>query len=119
MTLRLLFMAAVLASTLRSPQNKSSLFAERQAALRSIMAVNVAQVQYFSQFGHYAGSLAKLELGTYLAGGERAGYKFALSLTPAGYQFTAIPTRPCHQDPRVFSSDQSMLIRQDGSPLGR
>jgi type IV pilus assembly protein PilA len=110
-------MAAICASTLRSPQNKSGRFAERLAALRSIRELNVAQVQYFSQFGRYASSLAEWGPGADLPGGEKHGYQFALSLTPAGYQVTATPVGPGHRDRRVFSSDQSLVVRHDGSPL--
>lgn len=111
---RYLLLAAVFANPLHSPQNKNVRFAD---ALRSIMEMNVAQVQHFSRFGRYAASLAELAPAADLARDEKRGYRFGLSLTPAGYRITAIPTGPGHGDRRVLSSDQSLVIRQDGTPL--
>jgi type IV pilus assembly protein PilA len=85
---------------------KSRMYAQEQAALKNLQTLNTAQVQYYSQFGRYARSLAELGppasgddnaaaanlVPADLAAGERHGYKFTLAGTPQNYSIQAVPT---------------------------
>lgn len=89
-------------------------YAEESQAVKAIQILNTAQVQYNSKFARYARSLTELGpsaanlIPADLAAGQKYGYKFTLTGTPAGYAITAVPvsTRT-----RSFRSDQSLAIR--------
>jgi type IV pilus assembly protein PilA len=97
------------------------------AALRAIQTLNTAQVQYNSQFGRFAQSLAELgppASGTAnasaadlisgdLATGEKQGYRFTLTGTPRSYTITAVPTAFGSTGSRTFFSDESLVIREN------
>jgi len=91
-------------------------------ALKSIQILNTAQVQYNSQFGRYARSLSELGpraadlISPDLASGERQGYKFIVSGTPAGYTISAVPAVFGSTGSRTFYSDQSLVIRENYGP---
>ena len=76
------------------------------------------QVQYNSQYGRYATSLA--ELGDLIDGklvaGEKSGYKFSLTSNQGGYAVSAVPIFYGTSGRRSFYSDQSMLIRYNERP---
>jgi len=87
--------------------------------LRAINAIDTAQVQYYSEFGHYAASLEELgpaASGTGgliqpdLARGEKGGYHFTLTSTPAGYAISAVGRT------RSYLSDQTMKIHVHVGP---
>src|ERR1035441_4597617 len=77
---------------------RSRMYAQETAALKALQTLNTAQVQYNSQFGRYARSLAELRAPASnrilpdLASGEKQGYKFPLAETPEGYSIQAAPT---------------------------
>jgi hypothetical protein len=98
---------------------KSRRYAQETAALRNLQIVNTAQVQYNSQFGRYARSLAELGpsasnlISTDLAGGEKQGYRFTLLETPQGYTIQAVPVAFGATGSRTFYGDQSLILREN------
>ena len=76
-----------------SRMQNASRFAKETAALASIRTIHTAQVQYYSQYGRFATSLAELGppasgapsaaaadlIPADLAGGERHGYRFTMT----------------------------------------
>jgi hypothetical protein len=99
---------------------ESRLHANETAALAAVRTVHVVQVQYFSQFGHYAGSLQELEkaglLAASLATGVKNGYHFQLAATQSGYTITAAPNAINESGRRSFYSDQTKVIHQHDGP---
>jgi hypothetical protein len=89
---------------------KPLMYAPEIAALKNLQIVNTAQVQFNSQFGRFAKSLA--ELGS-SASGEKFGYKFTLAGTPTGYTVSAVPSAFGSTGSRTFYSDQSLVIREN------
>jgi len=71
----------------------SRMHANETAAIAAIRTIHTVQVQYFSQFNHFAGSLQELEkaglLDARLATGVKNGYRFELAATGSGYTITA------------------------------
>jgi hypothetical protein len=89
---------------------KSRRYARETAALKALQSLNTAQVQYNSQHGRYARSLA--ELGP-SAAGETHGYKFTLTATPQGYNIQAVPLDFGTTGVRSFYTDQSLCLREN------
>ena len=100
-----------------------------QSAVRGVRTIHTAQVQYYSQFHHYATSLSDLGppatrgasasaaglIGADLASGKWRGYIFRVTGSESGYVVEAIPairTGFSH----TFYSDQTMVIHQDSGP---
>jgi type IV pilus assembly protein PilA len=114
--------------TLAVPKyNKTQMFMRETAAIKAIQTIHQMEVQYQSQYGRYAASLAELGppasgapspasadlIGTDLAQGEKQGYKFTLNGNQAGYTINANPVSFGSSGSRTFFSDQSMVIRQN------
>lgn len=111
--------------------SKSRMNAQEMAAIREVQTINQAQVQYQSQFGHFATSLNQLgppaSAGTAegpdaaglipgsLAGGSASGYNFTVTQTPQGYAVSAVPKQFGSTGRRTFYSDQSGITRQNWS----
>lgn len=97
-------------------------YAPETAAFKAIQTLNTAQVQYNSQFERYARSLAELGpsganlISADLAAGEKQGYKFTLTGTPAGYTIAAAPSAFRSTGSRTLYSDQSLVIRENYGP---
>lgn len=99
------------------------------AAITEIRSIHTAQTQYLSQFGKFAATLAELGppasggagpeaaglLPGSLASGEKDGYLFTLTLTPAGYNINANPKIYNTTGRRTFFSDQSMTVHENWS----
>jgi len=81
-------------------------------AIAAVRTIHTAQTLYFSQYGHYAGSLRELALwlSDDLVNGAEGGYRFTLTGTENGYTVSAIPAA-LHAGRRCFYSDQSMGLR--------
>jgi prepilin-type N-terminal cleavage/methylation domain-containing protein len=110
-----------------APKFKQALTLSQQtAAIAAIRTLHTAQVQYFSQYGRYAASLAELgpptsgaagpggaELidGT-LASGSKSGHKFTMTGNASGYTISVVP-EAVNVGSRTFYSDQSMVVRQN------
>ena len=109
---------------------RSRMYAQETAALKALQTLNTAQVQYNSQFGRYARSLAELGppasgvdnasaanlIPADLAAGERHGHKFTLTGTPQGYSIQGAPTVFGSTGSRTFYTDQSLILRENYGP---
>lgn len=108
-----------------APRYKQSMrLAHETAAIAAIQTLNSMQVQYYSQFGRYATSLAELGppqsgaagasaadlIDGSLAAGSKSGYKFTLSANQSGYTVNASPEVFNTSGARTFFSDQNMTI---------
>ena len=107
--------------------NKTQMFMKETAAIKAIQTIHQMEVQYQSQYGRYATSLAELGppasgapspasadlIGNDLAQGEKQGYKFTLTGNQAGYVINANPVSFGSSGSRTFFSDQTMVIRQN------
>jgi type IV pilus assembly protein PilA len=106
-------------------------FTRETAAIKAIQTIHQMEVQYQSQYGRYAVSLAELGppqtggaptpasadlISTDLAGGEKQGYKFSVTGTQGGYTVNANPANYPTSGSRTFFSDQSMVIRENYGP---
>ena len=84
--------------------------------MQAIRTIQTAEVQYFSQYGHYAASLRDLG-GRYLAGdlagGEKGGYRFRLEDRSGSYAIHAEPIKFGVHGSRTFYSDDSMIIHEN------
>jgi type IV pilus assembly protein PilA len=110
--------------------NNATRYAHETAALKAIQTINTMQVQYNSQYGRYATSLAELGppasgaatasaadlIDSNLAAGEKSGYKFTVTGNQAGYQISAVPVAYGNTGSRTFYSDQSLVVRVNDGP---
>jgi len=95
---------------------------------KEMQTVATAQVQYHSQFGHYAPSLAALGpparggvdrpdaahlIPASLASGEKNGYTYVLAVTSAGYTLNANPKVFGASGRRTFYLDQDGIVHQN------
>jgi len=106
---------------------KTQIFVRETAAIAAIQTIHKMEVQYQSQYGRYATSLAELGppasgapspaaadlIGNDLANGINKGYKFTLTGTQGGYVIQANPVNFGNDGNRTFYSDQSMVIRNN------
>jgi len=107
--------------------NKTQMFMRETAAIKAIQTLHQMEVQYQSQYGRYATSMAELGppasgapspaaadlIGNDLAQGEKQGYKFTLTGNQAGYVVNANPVSFGSSGSRTFFSDQTMVIHQN------
>ena len=110
--------------------NKTQMFMRDTAAIKAIQTIHQMEVQYQSQYGRYATSLAELGppqsgapgpaaadlIGNDLAQGEKQGFKFTLTGTPGGYVINANPVNFGSSGSQTFYSDQTMVIRHNYGP---
>ncbi|HJT88227.1 MAG TPA: prepilin-type N-terminal cleavage/methylation domain-containing protein [Bryobacteraceae bacterium] len=106
---------------------RARMYSQETAAIAAIRTLHTAQVQYNSQYGRYATSLAELGpptsgaagpasadlIGNDLAGGLKSGYKFTLTGSPGGYAINAVPEVFGSSGSRTFYSDQSMVVHEN------
>jgi type IV pilus assembly protein PilA len=104
------------------------MYTPETAALNASQTRNAAQAQYHTQFGRFARSLSELGppagapdnasaanlISADLAAGDKQGYKFTLTITPAGHTITAAPSTFCGS--RTFYADQSLVVRKNVGP---
>ena len=107
--------------------NVAQMSSRELAVQQEIRTINTAQVQYQSQFGNFATTLAQLGppasgapgaaaadlIPGSLASGEKDQYTFVLTATPGGYTINANPKVYNSTGRRTFFSDQNMTIRQN------
>jgi prepilin-type N-terminal cleavage/methylation domain-containing protein len=109
--------------------SKSRMHAQEMSAIAEIQTINQAEVQYQSQFGQFATSLAQLGPPTTagaaegpnaaglipasLASGSASGYNFTLAAAPGGYSITAVPKTFGSTGRRTFYSDQTGIKREN------
>jgi type IV pilus assembly protein PilA len=110
--------------------NNATRYAHETAAIKAIQTIHTMQVQYNSQYGHYATSLTELGppatgnataasadlIDGGLASGEKSGYKFTMTGNQGGYVINASPVAYGNTGSRTFFSDQSMTIRENDGP---
>ena len=110
--------------------NKAKQFANETGAIQAVRNINAVQVQYYSQYGRYATSLAELGppqsgaaspaaadlIDAVYAAGEKSGYKLSVSANQSGYTVNASPLIYGTTGTRTLFSDQTMVIRvNDGA----
>src|ERR1700687_2856187 len=96
--------------------------------IREVQTVGQGQTQYLSQFGNYAASLRALGppanggaegpqaahlIPASLASGEKDGYLFTMTVTPAGYSVNANPKVFGSTARRTFYLDQDGIVHQN------
>src|SRR3954464_13732504 len=110
--------------------NRTQMYMRETAAVKAIQTIHQMEVQYQSQFGRYAASLAELGppqsgqpgpasadlIGRDLSEGEKQGYKFTLTATNGGYVINANPVTYGTSGSKTFYSDQAMVIRENFGP---
>lgn len=109
---------------------KIQMFSRETAAIAAIKTIHQTEVQYLSQYGRYATSLAELGppasgadtasnaglIDNTLASGDKGGYKFTVTGTPGGYVLLAVPINYGSSGSRTFYSDHTMVIRENSGP---
>ena len=107
--------------------NNQRMNAQEMAAIRQIGTIHTAQIQYYSQFGRYAATLAELGPPTSgqagpqasdliprtLSEGKNTGYVFTVQPIPTGYSVNANPEAFGNTGRRTFYSDQTQVIHQN------
>jgi type IV pilus assembly protein PilA len=96
--------------------------------VREMQTIATAQTQYQSQFGRYATNLAELGppvngaaegpaaaklIPANLASGEKNGYLYVLTSTPAGFAVNANPKVFGNSGRRTFYLDQDGIVHQN------
>jgi type IV pilus assembly protein PilA len=103
--------------------------AHEAAAIKTIQTIHTAQVQYHTQYGRFAASLAELGppqsgrtgphtaglIDANLAAGERSGYRFTVTGNESGYSISAVPLVNS-ADARSFYSDETLQLRENSGP---
>ena len=97
-------------------------YADETAVMREVQTIHQAQMQYQSQFGKYAPTLA--ELGPQAAGliprkladGDKNGYLFSMTQTAMGYTVTAVPKVYKGTGRRTFYLDQNGIVHENWGP---
>ena len=110
--------------------SKSRMHAQEMAAIKTLDTINTTEIQYQSQFGKFATTLAQLGppasggtegpeaaglITASLASGTSSGYNFTITQTPAGYALNAVPKTFGSTGRRTFYSDQTGVKRENWS----
>lgn len=110
--------------------NQAKRFANETGAIAAIRSIHEAEVQYQSQYGRFAASLAELGppqsgaaspaaadlIDSTFASGLKSGYKLTVTGNQNGYAINANPETFGTTGTRTFYSDQTMVIRaNDGA----
>ena len=117
----------VIAAIAVPQMNKQLMSAHEMAAIRQIQTLHQAELQYNSQFGKFAGTLAELGppasgapgpaaadlIPKVLAEGKNSGYIFTVEAAPTGYSITAVPEAFGSSGRRTFFSDQTLVVRNN------
>jgi type IV pilus assembly protein PilA len=104
--------------------------ANELAVMKAIDTVHTGQMQYLSQFGDFASTLAELGppvsgmagphgaklIPASLSSGERNGYRFTMLKTPTGFMVNANPNSFGKDGRRTFYMDEDGILRQNWGP---
>ena len=110
--------------------NQTQMYMRETAAVKAIQTIHQMEVQYQSQFGRYAISLAELGppqsgqpgpasadlIGRDLSEGEKQGYHFTVTGVAGGYTILAQPVTYGSSGRKSFYSDQTMVIHENDGP---
>jgi prepilin-type N-terminal cleavage/methylation domain-containing protein len=110
--------------------NRTQMYMRETAAVKAIQTIHQMQVQYQSQYGRIANSLAELGppqsgaagptaadlIGRDLSEGEKQGYRFTLTGGQGGYVINANPMTYGSSGSKTFYSDHTMVIRENSGP---
>lgn len=110
--------------------NVAQMASRELAVQQEVRTINTAQVQYQSQFGRFATSMAELGppasgspgpsgadlLQASLASGDKDQYQFTLTGTQQGYTLVATPKVFNSSGRKSFYTDQTMTIRESMGP---
>ena len=110
--------------------NVAQMSSRELAVQQEVRTINTAQVQFQSQFGRYAATMAELGppasgapgpsgadlVPASLASGEKDQYQFVMTATQQGYTIVATPKVFNSSGRKSFYSDQSMVIRDSIGP---
>lgn len=110
--------------------NQTQMYMRETAAVKAIQTIHQMEVQYQSQYGRYATSLAELGppqsgnpgpasadlIGRDLSEGEKQGYRFTVTGSQGGYVIQAQPVTYGSSGRKSFYSDQTMVIRENDGP---
>jgi len=117
--------------TIAIPDMKTAQIVMKETAvMKEMQTINQAQMQYMSQYGRYATTLAELGPSTgnsggpqaaqlipgSLASGDKDGYQFLLASTAAGYSINANPKSFNGTGRRTFYSDETNVVHQNWGP---
>lgn len=119
----------VLAAVAIPKLNSQRMMANETAAVQQIKTLHQAQVQYQTQFGRFATTLAELGppaggnaspsaaniIPGELATGKKSGYIYALQGTAQSYSLLASPEVYNSTGRRSFFSDDSLVIHESWS----
>jgi len=117
----------IIASIAIPKYNDARMSAQEMATVQTMKTIQTVQVQYYSQFGRFAANLTELGpaqggkqsaaaadlVSADLATGEKAGYRYTLTGTPAGYTLTAVPIAYGTTGRRTFYTDQNGVVREN------
>ena len=110
--------------------NRTQMYMRETAAVRAVQTIHQMEVQYQSQYGRFANSLAELGppqsgaagpaaadlIGRDLSEGEKQGYRFTLTGGNGGYVLNANPVTYNSSGSKSFYSDHTMVIRENSGP---
>ena len=110
--------------------NRTQMYMRETAAVKAIQTIHQMQVQYQSQYGRFANSLAELGppqsgaagpaaadlIGRDLSEGEKQGYRFTMTGGQGGYVVNANPITYNSSGSKSFYSDHTMVIRENSGP---
>jgi type II secretory pathway pseudopilin PulG len=110
---------------------RSKMAANEANAVGVLRTLNMATVEYSTQYGHLPPSLQNLGdpshgvphadaagiIDSTLASGSKAGYRFTYQPLGDRYIIHAEPTDTSKTGTRVFSTDETGVILSDGKPL--
>ena len=115
--------------TMAVPQyNKVQMYTRETGAIKAMQTVRDMQVQYQSQYGRFAKSLAELGpptgggapspaasglIGGDLALGEKQGYRYVVAERPGGYMMTGTPVHYGTDGSRSFYMDETMEVHEN------
>ncbi len=111
--------------------SQSQIHAREMGAIKTLQTINTVQIQYQSEFGQYANSLAQLGppagagtnegaqaanlISGNLASGTSGGYNYTVTQTPSGYAVVAVPKVYNSTGRRSFYTDQTGVVRESAS----